>query len=234
MNEWWNALTALQRFFYYFAVPATAILLIQTILTFVGLGGDNDVEMDGGDADMDFDGGDADMEFDGGDMEIDSDFDIDGDIEDAGFDADDAALDASDNMPGFRFFTVRGMVAFFCIFGWSGAAMGTGSMPVFLVILISILAGLAAMFLIGAMFYGFTRLQSSGNIKMNNAVGRIGTVYIPLPPQRSDTGKIQIKIQERLTEATAISDETTLIKTGEEVQVTGVMSNGTLIVKRVH
>jgi hypothetical protein len=44
MLNWWNNLDLIQQIFAIFAVPATVILLIQTVLLLLGMGGE-----DGGD-----------------------------------------------------------------------------------------------------------------------------------------------------------------------------------------
>ena len=50
MAVWWESLSALQRVFTYFALPATFILIIQTVLILFGIGGH---DMDTGGLDMD-------------------------------------------------------------------------------------------------------------------------------------------------------------------------------------
>ena len=118
MAEWWNSLATLQQVFYYIAVPFTVVLLIQAVMTIIGLGSGGDADADGdvdADADADFD-----MDADAG-----AGFDLDADA-DAYLDADadldaDSGIDVKDfghgTMYGFKFFTVRGIVSFFCIFG---------------------------------------------------------------------------------------------------------------------
>ncbi len=205
MAEWWNALNLLQQIYLCAAVPFTIVLIIQTILTFVGLGGHGDT--DGADADADTDlSGHLDGHADGH--------------------TEDVAAVA-----GFRFFTVRGIVAFFCIFGWSGYLLAGSEMPLALIVLISVAAGLLAMLAIGLMFNAARRLQDSGNIRYSNAVGLAAQVYIPVPASREGRGKVMVLIQERLVEAEAITDEDVRLKTGETVQVTGNIGN-TLIVKK--
>lgn len=205
MAEWWNALNLLQQIYLCAAVPFTIVLIIQTILTFVGLGGHGDT--DGADADADTDlSGHLDGHADGH--------------------TEDVAAVA-----GFRFFTVRGIVAFFCIFGWSGYLLAGSEMPLALIVLISVAAGLLAMLAIGLMFNAARRLQDSGNIRYSNAVGMAAQVYIPVPANREGRGKVMVLIQERLVEAEAITDEDVRLKTGETVQVTGNIGN-TLIVKK--
>ena len=226
MSQWWNALSSAQHIFYYIAVPFTLVLLIQSVMSIIGLGGhDSDA-----DADSDFD------------MDSDSDFDMDSDADmDADFDADahidmhmDMHADGHDHgiaAAGFKFFTIRGIVAFFCIFGWSGLAFYAAGFAIWAVTALAFVCGLVAMLVIGLMFYAVKRLQSSGNISYSNAIGKTAEVYIPIPAKREGKGKIMVTVQERLIEAEAVTDEKTKVKTGEQVTVVGNISN-TLIVKR--
>lgn len=39
MEAWWDALTSFERVFWYIAIPFSVILLIQIVLTFIGIGG---------------------------------------------------------------------------------------------------------------------------------------------------------------------------------------------------
>lgn len=208
MSEWWETLSTLQQIFYYVAIPFTVILIIQAVMTILGLGGDD------ADADVDSD--------------VDTDFDANGEAE---FDSNADNAEPNAAIAGFRFFTVRGMVAFFCIFGWTGVTLYKTSLSVALTIIISVAAGLLAMAVIGLMFYAVKKLQSSGNIKYHNAVGKSAEVYLTIPALRIAKGKVMVLLQERLVEAEAITDEEKKISTGETVKVVGNIGN-TLIVKR--
>jgi membrane protein implicated in regulation of membrane protease activity len=207
MAEWWDALSALQQMFLFAAIPFTLILIIQVVLTIIGLG--HDTDMDTG-ADMDTDT----------DMDSDTDADSDADINNAHVSA-----------AGFRFFSIRGLVAFFCMFGWTGYALSGEALGTALVIAIATAAGLVAMLLIGLMFHAMRRLQQSGNLRYSNAIGHDAEVYLPIPPSRSGKGKVMVEFQERLVEAQAITDDEQKIPTGMAVRVVGNTGN-TLIVKR--
>ena len=74
------------------------------------------------------------------------------------------------------------------------------------------------------------RLQHSGNVRIDNAIGNTGEVYIPIPASKSGSGKINIIIQDRFTEIDAVTSADRIIKTGEPVTVMGVESEGVLIV----
>ncbi len=47
MLAWWNSLSEVSKIFSAVAIPATAIMLIQTLLLFFGIGGDTDIDGDG-------------------------------------------------------------------------------------------------------------------------------------------------------------------------------------------
>ena len=46
MIVWWNSLETALKIFYCVAIPATLVLLVQTVLMFFGFGEDADADMD--------------------------------------------------------------------------------------------------------------------------------------------------------------------------------------------
>ena len=204
MLEWWDALTSLERFFAMVAVPSTLLLIIQTVLMLFGLGSH------GHDAHLDIDR---------------SGFDHDG-----GFDLDDSHDMHFEHDHGLRIFTVRGMVAFFSIFGWCGLACLQGSLGVPFVMIFSILAGLASMLSIALLLKAALRLQSDGTVRLSNAVGKSAEVYIRIPARRAEHGKVNLTVQESFIEADAVTDEETDLAPGREVTVVGLANQNTLLV----
>lgn len=197
MTEWWEALTAIQKGFALVAVPATLLLVLQTILLLVGLGqGDADVDVD-----TDSDG----IELD------DPDTDVDG---------------------GFHLFTVRGIVAFFAVMGWTGLALMKGGVETWISVLVSFAAGSIALVLMALAMRWFSRLQNDGTMDIRNALGVAGTVYITVPPARSERGKVNIVLQNQLGEFDAVTDEETPLKYGTEIVVIGISGTNTLVVKK--
>jgi len=89
-------------------------------------------------------------------------------------------------------FTVRNLVVFFMIFGWTGIAMlrefNAGMVTT---LAVSTVAGIAMMLVVTLMFYGISKLSSSGNYTPDNSlVGQEAAVYLRIPPKRSGNGKI--------------------------------------------
>ena len=152
-----------------------------------------------------------------------------------GADADDIGdVDAeveADTGAGFQFFTLKNLVGFFTIFGWSGIACLDAGYSKSATITISLLCGLAMMFVMAALFYYISKLTSSGTLKMQNALNSIGEVYLTVGANRSKTGKIQIKIQGALRELEALTDANEDLKQGRIIKVIEVTNNGTLIIE---
>ncbi len=218
--EWWSSLSLMKQFFLMVAVPSTVILLIQSVMTFIGLG---DHGADGSDSNA---GGGANAS--GGH------FDTGGhDVGSSGGHLDGHAAHANvqHGMDGFRFFTVRGIIAFLAVFGWTGAALMDAVIPV-LVFLFAFLAGLTAMVLIGLAFYAIVKLQAQGNLDYRFSIGLQGEVYLPVPPDRSGMGKVSITLQERLVEADAITDDKERLPTGSRIRVVGLSGNNVLLVSK--
>jgi len=208
MAEWWESMNELQHLFYYFAIPSTILLLIQTIMSIISLGGG------------------ADSDFDAADTDIDISPDTDGD-----FDLD--SIDGSGKfIADFKFFSLRGIIAFFTVMGWVGVILSGMNLNPILIFVLSILAGIAADVGIGVLFYSLNKLQSKGNIVLVNALGKVGEVYIPIPSSGNGRGKIQVTVQERLIEAEAITDEVEKISTGTLVKVIGITDGHILKVKK--
>lgn len=208
MLNWWNSLDALQHFFAYVAIPATLILCIQTVLLLFGLGAGGDGELDSDTSGLDTGDGTA-PDLDAPDTDVPDSWD--------GESGHDLAHD-----PGLRIFTIRGLVAFFSVFGWAGLALSRSGVPGGVSTLIAFLLGLGAMVVLALMLRGALGLQSDGTMDLKNALGLCGTVYLTVPPRRQGTGKITLVLQGQLGEFEALTDEAEPLKTGQSVQVIGL------------
>ncbi len=210
MFDWWNSLSTIAQIFYCIAIPSTMVLLIQTILLFIGIGEDG-----GGD---DLSGPDMDVE---GDVGGDGIFEGDGDHD----------LDPT-GFADLRIFTLRGIIAFFVVFGWVGIVMEAANVALYVTIPVAILCGFLTMVALAFLLRAVMKLRNDGNIDNKNAIGRAGIVYLTIPPSRSGEGKIQILLQGSYVERNAVTDESEPIPTGCEIVVIGVSGQTALIVKR--
>lgn len=152
---------------------------------------------------------------------------------DADMEADANDFEADDGGVGFQFFTFKGIVAFFTIFGWSGVTCIDNGLTTNLTILISTISGLIMMILTSSLFYWMHKMAESGTLKIKNAIGVICEVYLPIGANRSKMGKVQIKVQGSLRELEAITDDAEELKTGSMVKVTEILSAEILLVEKL-
>jgi hypothetical protein len=252
MINWWNGLSLVQQILAIFAVPATVILVIQTVMLLFGLGSGHEAGGSGGHEGSDISGGHE-------TADLGSALHSDGGMHDAGALHDGAighdlttdahagdglaAQDAAHAVPGhhgageaqdvgLRLFTVRGLVAFFAIGGWVGIALIDVGLPPALACLLALLAGLGALVLIAAILRMSLGLQSSGNLDLDNAIGLIGDVYLRIPANQQGVGKVTIILQGRSIEIDALTEESEGIGTGSQVLVQARRGDR-LVVKRL-
>lgn len=152
---------------------------------------------------------------------------------DSDMEADASDFEADDGGVGFQFFTFKGIVGFFTIFGWAGVTCLENGLSTGTTLIISFIAGAIMMFLTSLLFYWMHKLAESGTLKMKNAVGVICEVYLPIGANRSKMGKVQIKVQGSLRELEAITDEKEELSTGTMVKVTEVVSAEILLVEKL-
>lgn len=192
MINWWNELLLIQQIFALIALPSTLLIIIQTILMLIGIGGDS-----GADADVDIDDG----------------------------------IEVPDD--GLAIFSVRGVTSMLCITGWVAVALLETSLPQGVSIAIAIACGVATLIGMAYLMRAVYRLQSSGNIDIENCVGKIGEVYIPIPSTSNGSGKINLTVQEKFSEFTAITTSGEQLKTGAFVRVVAVSESGVLVVEPI-
>ncbi|MGS2761246.1 hypothetical protein [Sinomicrobium sp. M5D2P9] len=138
-----------------------------------------------------------------------------------------------DHGVGFQFFTLKNLIAFFTIFGWSGITCLNAGFSFPLTIVVSSFCGLLMMFIMAALFYYISRLTQSGTLQYKNALNVIGEVYLEIGKNRSRMGKVQVKVQGALREMEALTDAEVNLPQGTVIRVEAVTNNGILIVNPV-
>lgn len=192
MINWWNELDLIQQIFALIALPSTVLIVIQTVLLLIGIGGESDTDVD-----------------------VD---DVDG-------------IDLPDD--GLAIFSVRGILSMLCITGWVAVALLETSLPAGVSIAIAIACGIATLIGMAYLMRAVNKLQSSGNIDVGNCIGKIGEVYIPVPAAGNGSGKVNLTVQEKFSEFTAITTSGDQLKTGTYVRVVAVSEAGVLVVEPI-
>lgn len=165
------------------------------------------------------------LQFLGADLDTDVDMDVDVDTD---FDASDTSGTADIS---FTLLSFQGLAAFLTMFGLVGLGVhrdvGLGG---FLSLGAAGAAGFGLTWVISRLFAAFNRLQSSGTIKMESAIGQEGSIYLTVP--ESGEGKVQLTVQGRFQVLPAVSEGGERIETGARVMVIGVSDDRTLVVTK--
>ncbi|MBR0223504.1 MAG: NfeD family protein [Bacteroidales bacterium] len=152
---------------------------------------------------------------------------IDTDI-DTGFDSEaaDTAVEGGTNL-----YTFRNFVNFILGFGWSAILLQEKITSVPLLLIVSVIIGVALVAVVMYLFKWLSSMQQSGNINVyKSAVGCNGTVYLTIPGERGGEGKVQISINNSVREYDAVTDGDAL-KTGTPIRVTEVINANTVLVE---
>jgi len=131
----------------------------------------------------------------------------------------------------FQFLSFKNLIGFLTIFGWSGISCLDAGLSKEFTIFISIVCGLIMMLAMASLFYYLGKLQSSGTLKLKNALNQIGEVYLTVGANRSKIGKVSITVQGTLRELEALTDSDTDLVMGNVVRVKEVTDNGILVIE---
>ena len=158
----------------------------------------------------------------GGDVDVDASFDTDMDMAD---------FDAAVGSGGVNLYTFRNFVNFFLGFGWTAIILNDSVKSRGLLLLFSVLVGIAFVAMVMYLFKWLYSMQQTGNINVyKSAVGCTGTVYLNIPAERSGEGKVQITIQGAVREYNALTEGDAL-PTGTPIKVVEVINPSTLLVE---
>ncbi len=155
-----------------------------------------------------------------GDLDLDTDADADGDLD-------------SHTDTGVSLFTLKGLTAFFAIGGWTGMLMLSYDIHVGITVAVSVVAGLAAYFVVWGLIRLMLKLQEDGTLDYASAVGKEATVYVSIPANRGGRGKITLVLQGRYTELDAVTDESERIPVDSAVEIVDKAGDAFVVRKKV-
>jgi len=139
----------------------------------------------------------------------------------------DGPGDSSHDASFVKWLSLKTIVACLTFFGLAGlAAQKWGASPT-ISLAIALVAGTGAIVFVALLMAGLGRLQSKGNLDLQNAVGAVAKVYLRVPSGRSGSGKVTLEVQGRFVEAEAITAGPEL-PVGTSVRVVGVAGPLTL------
>jgi hypothetical protein len=136
----------------------------------------------------------------------------------------------ADHGIGFQFFTLKNMIGFFTIFGWTGIACLESGLSTGVSMLIATLAGTAMMGIMAGLFFLLMKASADGTMKIERAIGQTGEVYLTIQSKRNGLGKVQVNVMGSLRTLDALTDDEQDIQTGKMVTVSKIVNNNVLLV----
>lgn len=160
-------------------------------------------------------------------------FDSDADIELA--DAPDAIPESGDadfDADGFHLISVKSVVSFILGFGWTGVLFwDTIESPLWLGLLAFII-GMVFMSLIAFLLFQVKKLDKDNTFRVEKIIGMNAEVYLRIPANRKDTGKIIVSLNGSMHELEALTDGEELA-TGAKVKISAKVDGETVIVEKI-
>lgn len=136
----------------------------------------------------------------------------------------------SDHGIGMQFLTLKNLGGFFTIFSWTGIAGTYVGWSQGFTLSIAIISGVLMVGIMVGVMYMLMKMNASGTMKIAEAVGKSGEVYLSIPAKRNSFGKIQIMVGGMLRTLDAVTDDETDIPTGRNAKVSAVLDNNILLV----
>ncbi|MDF2699432.1 MAG: hypothetical protein K0Q49_988 [Haloplasmataceae bacterium] len=132
----------------------------------------------------------------------------------------------------FNLFTLKGIIAFVAVFGWTGLSLSRNDTSFLVSFIFAFCAGFIMMLIVALIYYGAEKLGENGNIEFEKSIGKQCEVYIPIPASNTGTGKVQIVLNDSLREIEAVTEGEHL-KSGEIVKVVKII-NDKLVVEKIN
>ena len=161
----------------------------------------------------------------GGDtgLDADVDFDVDADLD----------ADVGVSSEACKVVSIQSSAAFLMGFGWGGlGALRGAGWSVVMSGAFGVAAGVGMVWLLGKLLSLIYRLQSSGNVSIQQALYMDGTVYTAIPAEGSGRGMVRVVIDERERFYKAVTNGGGLASS-ERVRVLEVNDDNSVTVERV-
>lgn len=160
---------------------------------------------------------------------FDSDSDMDlADSPDAIPESGDADFDAY----GFHLISVKSILCFIVGLGWTGVLFWDSVENRLLLAALSMVVGLIFMSVIAFLLFQMKKLDKDNTFRTEKVIGMTAEVYLRIPANHSDSGKINVSLNGSMHELEAFTDGEE-IPTGARVRITQKNDGGSVIVEKL-
>lgn len=152
-----------------------------------------------------------------------------------GFDADAEPVDGDTDFDddGFHLVSFKTIVCFILGFGWTGALLWNSFENRVVLGLIATVVGVVFMSLIAYLLYLILKLDKDNTFKVQSIVGSNADVYLAIPAQKAETGKIMVSYEGSMHELEAVTADEERIPTGAKVKIVGIEAGEVVVVTKI-
>ncbi len=131
----------------------------------------------------------------------------------------------------FGVLSFRSVTAALTFFGIAGLAAESANAGPVLTLLIATAAGFASMYGVYYLMLSMARLGHDRTTRIERAIGKPGTVYLPIPAGGAGAGKVHLRWASGVSEFAAVTSGPNKLPAGAKVVVVRVVDGGTVEVE---
>jgi membrane protein implicated in regulation of membrane protease activity len=131
----------------------------------------------------------------------------------------------------FRLLSIQGVSAFLIIFGLIGLASTQSGFSDLVATATASVCGMLTMVIVASVSTMMLKMQASGTMSAQSAVGAMGTVYEAIP--KGGTGQAEIRFEGRSRIYDAVSADKQAIASGKRVRVVEITASSTVVVEPI-
>lgn len=143
-------------------------------------------------------------------------------------DADVDMADGDSDISGNSLFSIKSIAGAFFAFGWAGGAAMDFGLPLGIALLIAFVAGFLAMLFVAFILRLSRHLRANGNIQKSQAVGKVATVYVTVPPAGQGAGQATVPLDGRTITMGAVQTGDVSLPAGAKVKVIELIDANTV------
>lgn len=144
---------------------------------------------------------------------------------------DDVEVDADAGDSGGGMFSIKPIIGFLFAFGWAGGAALSSGLTILVASVIALAAGLIVMFAIAAVLRASQRLKVDGSLKKEDAIGKIATVYVTIPPAKQSGGQVIVPLDGRTITLAALQKGAEPVPADAKVRVLELIDPNTVLIE---
>lgn len=130
-----------------------------------------------------------------------------------------------------RFFSFKNITAFLSMFGWVSISCIYQNIPLAISLFIGIVGGITLMGIMSVLFYFTQKLKENQRPEAYQSFDNTGKVVLKVGSNRSQIGKIKVKIDGKQKVMKAMTDFDHDLEKDTEIRVDSVNENGIFIIK---